>query len=512
MPRALGFPAEPLQPCSVGDGCGSSGPATGVAPQFAWALSLKGVYPLCPAELRAAPMSPARRSAQPASSRQSTMAMQSSGLNLLVTSVATLAVWAATGLPEFGALVFAAGLLIGLWASWFGWRPTILSLAILAVPPGLLGENSARFAIVGLITIAIVLATSARGAITRTGTFALLAGLLVVEGIAFVLGSIISPGSDLQLPWIMLLLYWLTAAALMLGCGRTTLVAGTIRSLAWMVAALSASYLVSLAIGFRGGPIELRLTYRQVELFPPVTLTAGSGGYFPSIPRLTVFAGEPGLGVVFMLVAAWAAVRLEHGSRRVALLGLVLAGVVLTQSTGSVLALAAMAIGGVLAGITQRYSAWIAAVLAILAIPIAQLLGTTLIGIKQETNPLSISDRGLGDLLGAGGDNSTKGSISLLAAASNSPMIAVPIVVLLLVMLILSLRDSASLGLVLGISVSALFAQPLQLHPGVWLIVGFAVLISGDVPRRTSTRLHSDVKGNERRLPGARRKSSLSPR
>jgi hypothetical protein len=187
-------------------------------------------------------------------------------------------------------------------------------------------------------------------------------------------------------------------------------------------------------------------------------------------------AGEPGLGALFIVIALWCALAFWRGGRRLALLALLATGVVATQSIGLVFGLVAFAVGATLVEVTRRLTLGVSVVLALVLIPVTARVGNFLIASKEADNPESLTDRGL-PLTGLR-LTASDADISLVATLSHHAVLAIPLIALIGYLAFRVVRDPLSLGLVFAVASIALYAQPLQWHPGVWFLVAAALTIA----------------------------------
>jgi hypothetical protein len=395
------------------------------------------------------------------------------GLTLVCTAVVAAATWRLSGANAAFAII-AAGTAFTAWSLGWSLRVASIAVALCIVPPGVIGENSASISVAAalllyLLIVTVPVETSLSGTVVQLSAL-----LLVAEALAFLLGTALAGYPAFRTSASLLALYTLIGASVYEAARRPRLLIHAIRCLTWLVALACASYAISYAAGFAGGT-TLHLKYRTIEFAPPLTVTQPSGGYLPGFPRLLVFGGEPGLGGIFVLVAMWGALRFERARQRLGLLVVLGAGVLFTQSTGLVFALVAFALGFALVNVTKRLTLAITFVLALGLIPLLESLIGFLIRVKQTANPSSLADRGFGVTGFHGGQ--TTGDISLVATLAHHAWLAAPLLVLLAWLGLCAIRDPLSLGLVLGLGSIALYAQPLQWHPGVWflLIVGVAL-------------------------------------
>jgi hypothetical protein len=400
--------------------------------------------------------------------------------------------WGLSGNPLLGLVGLLAGVGFWLWASVSGIAVAATVVALLTVPPGVLGENSGPLAVAGLVVVAVSYLTRPR---ERAGTDAwfavVVAALLAAQGVGVVASALgVATTDGLRFALTQLPLWFLAAAVVLLAYRRPGFTRRVLHDLTIAVAVMACSYWVSLVVLRGAGTVELQLPHRTVWVAPPVTLTAASGGYLPDLPRWAVVSGEPGLGGVYVLLAIATAMLLFRGRMRLVLLLALFSGVVATQSAGLLLAVAA----GFAAWAALHAIRWLSpaalGLIVLAAVVGLRLLVALVLENKQGTNLASILDRGLGpDLVpGAPSLGGVTDTINLVAAAQLQPLTAVALFALLLVFLLRSLPSPVLTGYVAALAATALFAQPLQLQVGVWLMSYLLLALPRERPPRHAHR------------------------
>jgi hypothetical protein len=340
----------------------------------------------------------------------------------------------------------------------------------------MLGESSAFVAVGAAAALYAAIAT-APAQVVRSRSSSVVPALLIAEALAFAGSSMALSFPAVRIGSALFVLYFIVALALYEAYLRPALIASALRCLTWLVGIACASYVVSWAVGFMGA-VDTSSQYRDVIVYPPATVTQPSGGFLTEygFPRLLVLAGEPGLGALFIVIALWCALAFWRGGRRLALLALLATGVVATQSIGLVFGLVAFAVGATLVEVTRRLTLGVSVVLALVLIPVTARVGNFLIASKEADNPESLTDRGL-PLTGLR-LTASDADISLVATLSHHAVLAIPLIALIGYLAFRVVRDPLSLGLVFAVASIALYAQPLQWHPGVWFLVAAALTIA----------------------------------
>lgn len=359
-----------------------------------------------------------------------------------------------------------------------GIRPAGIAACLILAPPGLAGEN---YGVVGVGALAVLWLLLRTAPAERPGAFPFVPILLAAEAGALVYAATFSSGTvgDQRALVAVAILYAVAALVAHEVSQRPVLTRTSLRLFAVTIALTCASYVASWATGFLGmRPIEL--PYRSVMFAPPASLVTIHTNDYLGTPRFLSLSGEPGLGALFLLVALAFVVTYERRWTRRILLSLLLVGIAAAQSAGLLLAFFAMT-GAAAALFVARRVAVLAATAVVLGlIPVAIESAARLIEIKGRTNPLSIADRGL-----AG--SSADSAISLSAAWSQAPSVVIPLVALLALFAWTSIQYPLQFGLVVGIAVISWYAQPVQFHPGLWILL-FAVCTASRTPRVVSLR------------------------
>jgi hypothetical protein len=388
------------------------------------------------------------------------------GMNARIASTCVLAAtlaaaaWVA-GSPRLAILSLFGVIAASIWMSYVGARPALVAACLVVAPPGLLGENYGR---IGFVALALLLLCVWSAPAERGPLFQLAPVLIFGEALAFAFAAETAGDPAVRHTQVAVAaLYALAAVVAFQLSKRPSLARDALRALTLLVAFTCVSYGVSVLTGFVGAH-EIALHYRTVTFAPPLTLTGGNAANYLSTPRFLTLGSEPGLGGVFLLIASAATLVLERGRRRIVLLSALAVGVVGAQSTGVLIALGAMVCAAAFVVVTKRVAFIVATALLAAALPVALAITNQLVARKERIAPLSITDRGLAGSAGGSG-------ISLSAAWSHTPALVVPLVALLGYFAIRSIRDPVQLGLVAAVSVTAWFAQPLQYHPGVWLMM-----------------------------------------
>lgn len=364
--------------------------------------------------------------------------------------------------------ILAGGLALAIAGTRLGAQRLALGMAMLMIPPGLVGETSSYLSVAAFAVIGFVVARTPGD--EDVEPWRALRVLLVVAAAAFVYAGIALN----QRSYVAIGVLYVAAMLVVRQFEpRVEMAEQAARAVVALVVAECVSYWISLLAGFPFGAHDFALKGRHVDVYAPLTFTSGSHGYWPSIPRFSLFSGEPGLAGVVLLIAAAYAVVLYAGRKRLVLLALLGSGVAFTQSSGAVLAAAVFVVVACAVHLTRRLTPLPAAILSAAPVFAVSKLATGLIHAKLADNATSVNDRGL-----LGG--SFTGDISLRAMLSHHAYLALPMIALLLAYAIRAGRDPLMLGLIAAVALVAWSAQPLHDHPGVWVLVGvLAVSVKG---------------------------------
>jgi hypothetical protein len=380
---------------------------------------------------------------------------------------------------------FSVVALLAKTVSALGWRSAALAVCLCVIPPGVIAEGWGWLTLPAYALICLVVASAPKElpAPVRGARFVVL--VLLAEGAcwaaAVALGQdILTPGySPARSALIRVAVYSSAGLSLYLVSTRPRMTVKALRATTWLVTCSCFWYLVALVTGF-GGP-QLSLPFRLLVVYAPGAFTHGLGGIW-RIPRFSAFSGEPGLAVVVLLVALWSALRFERGIARLLMSALLIAGIAFTQSAGAIIALAAVAVGAGMVSLARRTN--LALAVPVTAGLIWALRDFTLkvLLLKEGVTPSSLASRGIQVSQSAAGlAQTSRVSISLVAALRHgSPLVALPLFVLIGYLIVITSRRPLSLGLVLGIGVTGLFAQPLQYYAGIWMLLAACVLIADE--------------------------------
>lgn len=389
----------------------------------------------------------------------------------LTASLLCAAVWTATGSTRLATLALIPALAVALLTTVVGARPALIAACLCVAPPGLIGENYGWVAAVAVAFMWIAVVTTP---VETTVIFPVVPLLVAVAAAALLIASVAANEPETKRAISITAILYLGAAAVTLELARRPALArSALRALTLIIAATCASFIASAFIGF-AGTRDVLLPFRDISFAPPFTFFTDNKDYLP-VPRFNVISGEPGLGAVYLVIAATCSILLERGRRRAILLALIGTGVVVNQSTGLLFAIVAMigAIGFV--AIARKIAVLAAIVVAVAAVPVVRFVVSALIDHKEQRYPISVTVRGF-----SGQEADT--SISLSALWAHNPIIVVPLVALLGYLLFVTVRRPVQFGAVAAVTTVAWFAQPLQYHPGVWVMLAATVIAT--VPGR----------------------------
>jgi hypothetical protein len=397
---------------------------------------------------------------------------------LVTGSLVAMPVWIERGALG-AAVVLAATLGLTLAASLTSLRATVIATALLLAPPGVIGENSAIRASIALVVVLALLASS-RTSVSEPGLEPVVTFLLLAISVLFCVAGVLS-GYTLHVALSMALLYGLAGATVLISPQHDPAVVDALRALAILLGVAVLSYAVSWALGFRLGGDIVAGPNREVTAYFPATLTQGARGSLFELPRFSVFSGEPGLGAVMLLFGLWSALRLFQGRLRLGLAGLLIAGGLLTQSTAFLITVIALGVVAAALALRERRGVTVAVIaLATLAVP-ALLVASQLLAQKKASDPLSLSDRGFGQ-------THAVGEINLVSLLTAKPTIAIAFLVFGVVLIRAAWPRAWDVGLIAAVFLTGLFAQPLHLHPGTWLLLSLTAVTAGRVADRSRRR------------------------
>ena len=285
-------------------------------------------------------------------------------------------------------------------------------------------------------------------------------------------------GYTLHVALSMAVLYGLAGATVLISPHHVLALVDALRALTLLLCAAVVSDLVTWALDFRLGGDIVAGPNREVTAYFPATITQGVNGLLFGSPRFAVFSGEPGLGAVFLLFGLWCGLRLYERRARIVVVGLLVAGGLLTQSTAFLITMIALVVVAAVLQLPPASRVGVAVVaLAALAIP-AVVEVMHLLAQKKKADPLSFSDRGFGQ-------SHALGEINLLSLLTAKPVIAIAFFVLGVVLIRAAWPRAWDVGLIAAIFLTGLFAQPLHLHPGTWLLLSLTAVTAGRVAGAT---------------------------
>ena len=274
------------------------------------------------------------------------------------------------------------------------------------------------------------------------------------------------------------------------------------RILSWLVSSQIVAYLLMLVLRtvaptLATGPL-LSFTLSSIggraslyEIWAPFAITQGSGGFVPQLgPRLTGFGGEP--GVLAALMALLAVFPLQRpGKRRIFVLPWYTLGIIFTQSTGGMAALAVGSCCLLLLRLPGRYVPFGITLAAFSAQSVVASYSSSMFGLnsKASTNNISVQDR-LGGSWGAHslvdlwlrypfGDSShhlAQESINLLTQSITYGPIPPAIALAAMILPCLPLRMGLEVAPIIScLVVTLVAAQPAFENPAWLYLLGFGL-------------------------------------
>lgn len=345
-----------------------------------------------------------------------------------------------------------------------GWRGIVMGMGLFLMPPSMLGESSFKFAVLGLLICTFVVVMTPPESTRAADSTWWRLGLTVVP---VLVGTSFQLGTD-KFPFVTAS-YMLTGLVACLIASRPRLVEETGRFVAMMITALAASYAVSMATGFHQ---ITTLVQKQRTIFIASPFTPNSIG-LP--PRLLMMTGEPGLNVLFYIIAIPALAMGRGLWKWLGVAGLC-AAIYFSQSTGTWLA------GGIGIAVylvyrlvqSGRYVELLAGLALIAAV--APSLVRKAIEAKAQKNPGSLTDRGLGQG-GMSASSGMAGDVNLLRSWASNPVVTTLVITALVIILLMALRNALGLALATTYIMTGLLLQPLQWHFGAWFMVLAAMAV-----------------------------------
>ncbi|MCH8564896.1 hypothetical protein LTH96_03980 [Nesterenkonia sp. LB17] len=364
------------------------------------------------------------------------------------------------------------------------------AFCLFLIPPGVIGESSSMFALVGAAGLLVIVMTY------RDAPASPSVGLRIFAVLAMVCPAV---G-----------LIYLNAASLAVVQGILTIVAILSASqrrflkdlttgLIILFALYVTSYLVTLAVGFSGNQLTtLKFGTRNLELYFPITLATSGPPILEETRRGSPLLGEPGLVVFYLLPMLAALFVLRRATSWWAIFVLVTLVSLLTQSTATILVVVVvLLIGLTLTRIRRRSLLSVALVMAIgvLLLPVFIL---PVFAQKGADSGISLADRGIGS-------NSGYANINIMTAMENDPLLAACLITGIIFAATIALRSIPGTVIWLAFTITAVVAQPSQWQVGAWFVLVAFSLSFGTPSRPAAPRFShhgaTERAFNSRRLP-----------
>lgn len=383
-------------------------------------------------------------------------------VGLCAAASASLAAWVVWGfVPAVAALAATLGGFALVLAC--GWAGAVIGVAFFLMSPGVLGESSLIRSLAGAAAIVAALLLSGTDRQSR-GTIPAVA--VAVVGVAMVA----SGSAPVEIGG----LYAGLAVAAFLLATRPHVAAAGLRAVTLIVAALTVGYLTTWAVGFDHLAATLSFDGRRyVDVYAPLALTgSGTPLWDGAPPRMLLATGEPGLNV-FYLLAAFATLG-HHGRRARLWLAVVLvAGAVVSQSAGLLVALLAGVGAAAFVALVRRGRVALAVALAAAGGYAVVRVALRLVDLRAAGSSETVADRGLaaGSLTSA-----SLGNINLIAALQNDLTLGAGLVVALALLAKTAAGTPSGAFAWTAFAVTAVFAQPSQWQAGGWLLLAMVAL------------------------------------
>ena len=347
-----------------------------------------------------------------------------------------------------------------------------MGMCAFTVPPAVLGEVNVVVAAIGALTLTLIaLSYPVDRDAPAIGSRALVIAVVATPGFAML---VLGFG---QVAVVVALL----VVASIVASRRSRVLHDLTRGIAVILGALTASYFVTMLIGFPRAAVSVIQfgQSRSLEVYLPFTFASAGPPLIEGTRRFSPLIGEPGL-IVFFLVPLLAAVFSAREARnRLALLAVVVFSVIASQSLATIL-LVAMAAACGLVFKFSRLGGVTGAVLVALPLALtAVVVVNSAVVFKSEIASESVTDRALG------GQATSLGNINLVVAVSNNPLLAGVLITGLVVGIFAIRSVPAAVAWVLFASVAAV-AQPSQWQIGGWLLLG--LVLAAWMPERPKPR------------------------
>lgn len=371
---------------------------------------------------------------------------------------------------ELGAVVGVASLAGTELSLRLGPLPVTYAIALLAFPPGVLARNGLAFLVAA--GIIVILPIFVKSDSERLRWVALLAAAPPIAAT-----SLIAAGNrNFEL---LMIVACLSIPIYFLG-SRRAFAMQTVSAMAWAVALLSASYLVSVATGafINSAPtlLEFPNDYAWNVYFPCTPTVGGTQvlGQASNLPRFVVFTHEPGLSVFFLVVALSHFIGARGLCNRAGLVTVIL-GLLATQSLGTYISLAAGVAAAIGLWLWQHSRRLVALIVALIGVLAVYRFAESSVETRLSRSAVTLHDRGLG-----GGDTLAVGNVSLNVGLEHYTLEATLLILALLAAAACLSRNVSPAGIFLFVAtvVTASFNEPLQWQFGVWVILGIHFIAS----------------------------------
>lgn len=354
----------------------------------------------------------------------------------------------------------------------------VVSVAILLLPPSLLGEQDALpGAILVACGAAFVVVSMAFSKFRKEVVSGDVTGVLVLVIFALYWLFINLAGTAIESRSFVIYSIGLVLATTLLS-RDVEVIRDSLRVSALSIAVLGFAWVVWLPVVLAvpaGGQLIDRtgLEWRSYFLFRswnPLLITSGADAL--GVPRVSDIAGEAGTMAFYAVFAIAVGLMFLTGARRVLA---VLGGALLVlgaQSTGAwILVLAIAVASGVVRLLVARITPLLLLLLALIA-GSGTIIVPTLLDLKALSNVNSFLDRGLpqvGTGLSSGAD-ATRINL-LLSASIDGPIISLLPVAGIAVFVWLARRRAGAAEFGAFVLVMMLLVQPTAMHLGVWVIL-----------------------------------------
>ncbi|MGU3357827.1 hypothetical protein ACLBWJ_11285 [Microbacterium sp. M4A5_1d] len=378
------------------------------------------------------------------------------------------AVFLISGDPALAGMVAVAVAALAFVVARVGFRGALGALFAFLVGPGVFGETSFLYSLIGVLGLLAVCLSyrptvrSDAGLVTCLGAFVLLPGV----GMAVTFGAPVAG------------LFAVAALVGGLAVSRPKFVLELLGGITWVLGAFAASFVVTYLLGAFANPLAaFAVENRTFTLHVPFTVATGGEPFIPGTRRLAPLTGEPGLAAFYLapllavVFGTWASRR-----RRIWTGVVLIAMIAFAQSLATVLAFAVAVTAGVIMMLARQRRYFLVAVLVGVAALSAPPVIEAALGEKATVAAASFTDRGIANLGNASA--ASTGNINLLVTFTNTPALALALSVALIFGAIAGLRTLPGAVAFAAFLVVVVAAQPSQWHPGAWLLMAGAMTLT----------------------------------